>query len=76
MGFSHFGIAVMILGIGLVSSLESQKELIAFKEKPFELENYKITYLGEEKNVAQNFSSDEVSFRVENLNQEFNLIDR
>ena len=74
MGFSHFGIAVMILGIGLVSSLESQKELIAFKEKPFELENYKITYLGEEKNVAQNFSSDEVSFRVENLNQEFNLI--
>mgnify|MGYP007000434168 len=26
MGFSHFGIAVMILGIGLVSSLESQKE--------------------------------------------------
>ena len=70
MGFSHFGIAVMILGIGLVSSLESQKELIAFKEKPFELENYKITYLGEEKNIAQNFSSDEVSFRVENLNQE------
>ena len=64
----------MILGIGLVSSLESQKELIAFKEKSFELENYKITYLGEEKNIAQNFSSDEVSFRVENLNQEFNLI--
>ena len=68
MGFSHFGIAVMILGIGLVSSLESQKELIAFKEKPFELENYKITYW-REKNIAQNFSSDEVSFRVENFNQ-------
>ena len=33
MGFSHFGIAVMILGIGLVSSLESQKELIAFQGK-------------------------------------------
>ena len=39
MGFSHFGIAVMILGIGLVSSLESQKELIAFKEMPL---NWKI----------------------------------
>jgi cytochrome c-type biogenesis protein CcmF len=74
MGFSHFGIAVMILGIGLVSSLESQKELIAFKEKPFELENYKITYLGEEKSIAKNFSSDEVSFKVKNLNKEFNLI--
>ena len=46
MGFSHFGIAVMILGIGLVSSLESQKKH-HFKEIFFELENYKITYLGE-----------------------------
>ena len=36
--------------------------------------DYKITYLGEEKNISQNFSSDEVSFRVKNLNQEFNLI--
>ena len=74
MEFSHFGIAIMILGIGLVSSLESQKELIAFKDKPFELGDYEISYQGEEKNIARNFSSDEVSFKVKDSNNEFNLI--
>ena len=71
---SHFGIATMILGIGLVSSLQSQKELIAYKDEPFQIGKYSILFKNESKNNSKNFISDEVNFRVNDSRNEFNLM--
>ena len=70
---SHFGVALMILGIGLVSNLETNKELIADINNSFQVKDYKITLQNEIKEVEPNFISEKVKVEIINEDKSFYL---
>jgi cytochrome c-type biogenesis protein CcmF len=63
---AHFGIAIMILGIGVVSSFSQNKEVIIGKGEFTNLSNYKIKLIEEGKEEFSNYFSEVVQFEVEN----------
>tara|TARA_B100001057_G_scaffold79560_1_gene74729 strand:+ start:1547 stop:3439 length:1893 start_codon:yes stop_codon:yes gene_type:complete len=63
---AHFGIAIMILGIGVVSSFSQNKEVIIGKGEFTNLSNYKVKLIEEGKEEFSNYFSEVVQFEVEN----------
>jgi cytochrome c-type biogenesis protein CcmF len=63
---AHFGIAIMILGIGVVSSFSQNKEVIIGKGEFTNLSNYKVKLMEEGKEEFSNYFSEVVQFEVEN----------
>jgi cytochrome c-type biogenesis protein CcmF len=63
---AHFGIAIMILGIGVVSSFSQNKEVIIGKGEFTNLSNYKVKLIEEVKEEFSNYFSEVVQFEVEN----------
>mgnify|MGYP001415797160 FL=1 len=66
MVIAHFGIAIMILGIGVVSSFSQNKEVIIGKGEFTNLSNYKVKLIEEGKEEFSNYFSEVVQFEVEN----------
>ncbi len=75
MNLAHFGIAVTILGIGVVSSHSDSKEVILDIGESVKLNNYEFTLLEEDTRKESNFFSQIAHFEVENLasGETFNL---
>ena len=75
MKLAHFGIAVTILGIGVVSSHSDSKEVILDIGESVKLNNYEFTLLEEGTRKESNFFSQIAYFEVENLasGKTFNL---
>ena len=61
---AHFGIAVMILGIGVVSSFSQNKEVIIGKGEFTNLNNYNIKLVDEGKQDFSNYYAQVVQFEV------------
>ncbi len=61
---AHFGIAVMILGIGVVSSFSQNKEVIIGKGEFTNLNNYNIKLVNEGKQDFSNYYAQVVQFEV------------
>ena len=70
---SHFGVALMILGIGLVSNLETNKELVADLNNSFQVKDYKIILQDEIKEVEPNFISEKVKIEIISKDKSFYL---
>ena len=70
---SHFGVGLMILGIGLVSNLETNKELVADLNNSFQVKDYKIILQDEIKEVEPNFISEKVKIEIISKDKSFYL---
>ena len=61
---AHFGIAIMILGIGVVSSFSLNKEVIIGKGEFTNLSNYNIKLVDEGRQDFSNYYAQIVNFEV------------